>query len=881
MKVLKKRSLMEWWSGRLIKIGGEVTTLNMVEARPLSPWPSMRGDSRNRGVTSSLEWKARGHAELAVSRFRTGNGIFSTPVIDADDKLYVGSADRKFYAFDPLAGTELWHVDIGGIIDSAACIDDERGIVYVAGGDGKIHAFSKADGRELWSRDFLHDRSKDQFSLSSNYWFEANIVIGPDGFLYAANDDFYLYKLSPDDGRIVWGYRTGFLVWSAPSFGDDGCVYLPGFDHDFHAVDMVTGKLRWKVDMRGSLVSSAAVGSDGTIYVASFSRNVYAIYPGTRNGNRNGKGKLKWTFQTGGHVYASPAIAPDGTVYVGSTSGTFHAIDAATGKQKWSCYIGDAIRCSASAGPDPEGIEPYLVYFGGGDGMVYAMTPDGNLRWSFDIIPKAVETDYPNINSSVALGNIGLSVASAGGDVVWIPYNYYLTNPDDPGLVRGKLFSAQSPGPAWHFITPGGKVDRGATGLNSRRIEVYPVSTISLRLLMHGATIVAPVEIDPSSIKVDTAPPFACRVELQSNGCTINVILLEILQPGKYYDVKVGVAYRYDGKVGRLDASIPFEVVNEPGKASIVSFPGKVFDIVKMAIPQPPIIPSLNQIGFASLVIPFTIVAHDPASKSFVAWAVQEVADYVPQERVSVYAFSGKYQGDFFTMEARSCNFEITAFTISLDMLRFAGKIEANGTASTGGSLLVDKYWGHSKLKVLGNLGSSSPITASVMLKQLKAVGARRFFPAVFQILRSLFRILLRDTWTSWGLINNRDQLIGVGTFKIQDSGKVVRIPDASDYSVTNFAHDKAKRRFTAVVSCPPGDDAAVLRIFLVDTGKMEAMPINYNACNTQHRSGSTVEVVLSVPKHVALTSETYRAMLMHGLRVLGTLDVAWRTSRG
>ncbi|MBN2152279.1 MAG: PQQ-like beta-propeller repeat protein, partial [Candidatus Lokiarchaeota archaeon] len=291
----------------------------------------MRGDARNRGAAADLEWKAPASTELAVSRFRTGNGIFSTPVIDAEEKIYVGSADRKFYALDPLAGTELWRVDIGGIVDSAACIDDVKKVVYLAGGDGKIHAFSMVDGKELWSKDFLRDRSKDQFSLSSNFWFEANIVLGPDGFLYAANDDFYLYKLSPDDGHILWGYRTGFLVWSAPSFGDDGLVYLPGFDHDFHALDMATGSLRWKVDLHGPLVSSAAVGDDGTVYVASFNGNVYAIDPGrARQGGKGpGKGRVKWTFPTGSHVYASPAVAPDGTVYVGSTSGTFHAVDAA------------------------------------------------------------------------------------------------------------------------------------------------------------------------------------------------------------------------------------------------------------------------------------------------------------------------------------------------------------------------------------------------------------------------------------------------------------------------------------------------------------------------------------------------------------------------
>ncbi|MEX2719046.1 MAG: PQQ-binding-like beta-propeller repeat protein [Candidatus Sigynarchaeum springense] len=842
----------------------------------------MRGDTRNRGLAPTLAWKPPSIAESAVFRFRTGNGVFSTPVIDMDERIYVGSADRKFYAIDPLNDIELWHVDVGGIIDSAACIDDVKKAIYLACGDGKIHAFSMIDGRELWNKDFLRDRSKDQFSLSSNYWFEANIVLGPDGFLYAANDDFYLYKISPDDGSIVWGYRTGFLVWSAPSFSSDGCVYLPGFDHDFHVLDMETGKLRWKIDLRGALVSSAAVGDDGTIFVASFNGNVYAIDPGKDPGNRKGKrkgiskGTIKWTFPTGGHVYASPAVAPDGVIYIGSTSGTFYAIDAVTGIQRWSYYIGDAIRCSASVGPDPERAEPYLVYVGGGDGVLYAMTPSGKIRWSYDIMSRASEIDYPNINASIALGNAGLATASAGGDVIWIPYNYYLVNPDDPGFVSGGLFTAKSPGASWHLVTPGGKVDHAAVDAAALPAQIFPVSTVSLRLLMHGESGVSPVEVDPGTLKVEPAPPFAFRVELQSDRCTINVIPLEILQPGLVYRLNVSVVYRHGGRPGMLNSSIPLVTAPETGETSIVSFPGKVFNIVKMAIPQPPIIPSLNQIGFASLVIPFTIIAHDPATRSFVAWAVQEFADYVPMERVSVYAFSGKYQGDFFTMEAKNCNFEITSFTISLDMLRFAGKIEPDGIANHGGSLVVDKYWGTKNLKILSSLGSSSPITAGIMLKHLKVAGAKRFFPALFQMTRSLLRILLRDTWTTWGLVNHRHQLIGVGTFKIRHSGRYIETRPNANVSCTveSFIHDKPRKRFSATVSCPASAGESVIRIIIIDTIKTMAIPINYNARNKVQRRGEKIVVVLTVPKQIDLQSGAYQAMLMHGLQVLATLDL-------
>ena len=66
-----------------------------------SPWPEMRHDSRNTGVSPIV---ARYHGDRPWA-FRTGRGIFSTPVIGGDGTVYVGSADTYFYAHPaPTAG---------------------------------------------------------------------------------------------------------------------------------------------------------------------------------------------------------------------------------------------------------------------------------------------------------------------------------------------------------------------------------------------------------------------------------------------------------------------------------------------------------------------------------------------------------------------------------------------------------------------------------------------------------------------------------------------------------------------------------------------------------------------------------------------------------
>ncbi|MDD1779066.1 MAG: PQQ-binding-like beta-propeller repeat protein [Candidatus Helarchaeota archaeon] len=411
-----------------------------------APWPTMRGDLRNSGRLKNLKWRNPGIAPKVI-HFRTGNAIFSTPIIDGEERIFVGSADHKVYAFDPHEGEKIWERDVGEIVDSAGCVGKD-GTLYVAAGDGQIRAFTP-DGTLKWKFNALKQRKKGQFTFSTNYWFEANIVLGPDNAIYVANDDFFLYKIS-QEGKPLWGFRTGFLIWSACAFGEEGSVYLAGFDHLLYSLDISTGKLKWKTNLGGSLVSSSVVGEDGTIYQGAFNGKMYAV---------DGKtGKVKWAVDTGSHIYASPAISLDNIIYFGSTNGTFYAIDVATGIIKWTYYIGDAIRSSASIGPDPEEKVPYLIYFGGGDGVLYAIDPDGQLRWSYNTLEQATSTDYPNINASIALGHNGIAVAASTGDVIWVSYDYYRKK-DAPGITLGENLVPKENVVLWHFVSHGGRLN--------------------------------------------------------------------------------------------------------------------------------------------------------------------------------------------------------------------------------------------------------------------------------------------------------------------------------------------------------------------------------------------------------------------------------------
>jgi eukaryotic-like serine/threonine-protein kinase len=149
--------------------------------------------------------------------------------------------------------------------------------------------------------------------------------------------------------------------------------------------------IQWTFATHGEVISSPAI-VNGVVYVGSNDGNLYAIDQQT--------GSQKWKFPTEARVTSSPAVA-NGLVYFGSYDGNFYAVDTASGKQKWKFrnagerrYAGTHLHGSAPEGesmPDP--FDFYLsspavwngaVYFGSGDGNVYALdAASGSLKWKF------------------------------------------------------------------------------------------------------------------------------------------------------------------------------------------------------------------------------------------------------------------------------------------------------------------------------------------------------------------------------------------------------------------------------------------------------------------------------------------------------------------
>ena len=109
----------------------------------------------------------------------------------------------------------------------------------------------------------------------------------------------------------------------------------------FANFEALPGDLKWGLEAGGGKIrSSAALGADGTVFFGSGDNKVHAVDGAT--------GLQKWEFATGDDIEASPAVGADGKVYVGSLDRKVYALNGITGRK-----YGNLRRAAKSTPPPP------------------------------------------------------------------------------------------------------------------------------------------------------------------------------------------------------------------------------------------------------------------------------------------------------------------------------------------------------------------------------------------------------------------------------------------------------------------------------------------------------------------------------------------------
>lgn len=176
------------------------------------------------------------------------------------------------------------------------------------------------------------------------------------------------------EGEERFHFKTGGYIRSTPAV-EGNVIYVSCDDGFLYAASASDGKPMWKASIcrpgcYGRLwdywdyYSSSPVVVSGMVVVGSLDGSVYALDAST--------GKVRWSFATKNIVRSSPAVW-DGRVFVGGVDGHLYCLDLKSGSKLWEfatiqgsiSELGEVISTPAVAGG--------VVYFGSRDCNLYAL----------------------------------------------------------------------------------------------------------------------------------------------------------------------------------------------------------------------------------------------------------------------------------------------------------------------------------------------------------------------------------------------------------------------------------------------------------------------------------------------------------------------------
>ena len=190
--------------------------------------------------------------------------------------------------------------------------------------------------------------------------------------------------------RVKWTFPTGDRIVSSPVYAG-GVIYFGSDDGNVYAVGAADGLQLWKRATGGPVPATPAVAG-GTVYVGSYDGKFYALDARS--------GALKWKFSTEGErrfeapglhgmqpktqtiadpfdVFLSSPVVAAGAVYFGSGDGNVYALDAASGQLKWKFRTGDVVHASPAYANG-------VLFFGSWDSYFYAVdAATGAEKWRF------------------------------------------------------------------------------------------------------------------------------------------------------------------------------------------------------------------------------------------------------------------------------------------------------------------------------------------------------------------------------------------------------------------------------------------------------------------------------------------------------------------
>lgn len=472
-------------------------------------WPSFRGDQLNSAAVT-VEMK-----EAQPFEYKTTGLIWSTPIIDDKENVYVGSADKHFYSLDS-SGQLRWKYKIkdvlDSLIDSAAVLVGD--MVIVAGGDGFLHALDEDTGEKIWEFEAYHADAEKLKTGELVNSFEGNIVKGPE-HVYAGSDNGHMYCVGLD-GKEVWNFKTGMMIWSAPCFYKNWMAF-GSLDGHLYLLDSETGKELDSVQLGEIKASPAYDPKRNLIFVGTSKGIMYAYHV------IDSKLKKAWEYKAGEEIYSSAAYF-DETVFFASGE-KFYALNF-DGEKMWE------YNAYAKISSSPAVIKDTAVLFGAGNGKMYALNFDGERVWSYKT---TTSLHKANLDSSPAISKSGsIYVGSYNGSIYKIPYQYCLNTKSDRIENGGKRDVPFKKGSAFRFENRSGAFVEKMNADLSEPIKLRLTAFEKDQYIQNAAL---------SSVSISISPEVPFKHTVSGDGFFLTIIPETFWREDTEYTISISASY--------------------------------------------------------------------------------------------------------------------------------------------------------------------------------------------------------------------------------------------------------------------------------------------------------------------------------------------------
>lgn len=283
--------------------------------------------------------------------FRPYYGIgYSDPVVSGGVLYFsLNIGDAHLFAIDARTGQTKWHSKREkGFYAAPTVVGDT---MYLGADGGYFYALDLKTVKEKWR----HTRPDNSTVESSAVVYEGLVYYSAEGYLYALN---------AETGELKWSYFTPANRLSTLTVAEGG-VYFVVAGHII-CLDSKTGKLRWSLPIKEGLWTPLVI-ANGLIYFRNERGYIKTVNYKTGRMEPNQKDDTR----------AGTRLAIDGqTIYFGGWSRTStYAIDAATMKEKWKFTPGVGCRAPVVGGES--------LYLTCQDGRLYALdAKTGKRKWS-------------------------------------------------------------------------------------------------------------------------------------------------------------------------------------------------------------------------------------------------------------------------------------------------------------------------------------------------------------------------------------------------------------------------------------------------------------------------------------------------------------------